>query len=131
MTTPQPPYAAPQDPVAAPPFSEYRATPAPAERRGLALAAFAIAMATVVLSLVIYVAQLLAIGRFQVNMPLATAVTVISSIVVSLLAVASLVLGIIAARGARPVMAGIAIGISVAHLASQAMSLLAPVLMSW
>lgn len=131
MTTPQPPYHASPYGTTPPPPAEHSAAPPRAAHRGLALTAFAIAIATVVLSLVIFIAQLLAIGRFQVNIPLATAVTVVSSIVVSLLAVAALVLGIISARGARPVMAGIAIGISGAHLVSQAMTLLAPVLMSW
>jgi len=116
---PQPPYVAnAADSCARPPQR-------PAHE-GLTITAFVLAVGTVLLSQLMYVAQLVAITRFGVNPSLATAYVAIASIVIASIAIAALVLGIVSVRGARPVLAGIAIGISGAHLVSQLLYLLTP-----
>ena len=121
MTVPPPPAYAP------PPG--YPVPPPPSGRGGVATAAFWIAVGTLLLSGLLYIVQFLAITRFGAEISFTTFVTTLSSAGLSLLAVAALVLGIIAARGTRPVMSGIAIGIAGAHLVGQLMSLLTPLLL--
>ncbi|HJA03253.1 MAG TPA: hypothetical protein H9800_00110 [Candidatus Microbacterium stercoravium] len=123
MSSPQPPDAHPPYPAGpyAPPLRPRSAGPA--------ITAFALAVGVVVLSHVMYLVQLLAIARFDVSPSVATAYVGVASVGIALLAVAALMLGIFSLRSGRPVLTGIAIGVSAAHLIAQFVSLLTPLLL--
>lgn len=97
-------------------------------RAALALTALILAGVAAIGSLAVSLVTLALMAGTRSSFATVGAFGGITTIVFLLLAVAALVLGIIAARGSRPVMAGVAIGIAAAQLLSSLYGLLAPAL---
>ncbi|WP_156761413.1 hypothetical protein [Microbacterium karelineae] len=102
--------------------------PRGSEQAGLALAALILAAIAALGSLVGSLVVLAIMASSGASFGAAGAFGGATAILFGLVAVAALILGILAARGSRPVMAGIAIGIAAAHLLSALYGILAPLL---
>lgn len=125
MSTPgEPQY---QQPYAQSPYGQAVAgAPRPSNRSGLAWTALTLAAVSVVGSLAVSLFTLVMMYESRSSFTTTGLFGGAGAILTGLLAIAALILGIFAARGSRPVIAGIAIGVAAAHLVSAMYGVLAP-----
>ncbi|WP_221583286.1 hypothetical protein [Microbacterium sp. G2-8] len=100
--------------------------PRPSGRSGLAWTALILAGVAVVGSLAVSLSTVVLMYANRASFAATGGLNGLATIIFGLLAITALILGIFAARGSRPVVAGIAIGIAIAHLVSAMYGLLAP-----